>query len=66
MTKKDYELAATIAQEADNEAGRRTVSDAELIIEGFVILFKVDGNPNFDEDRFRRACVPGANVKARN
>lgn len=60
MTKKDYERAARIVQETPS-----TAIDARYYVEGaFVLLFR-DDNPLFDEARFRRACVPGANVKAR-
>lgn len=58
MTKKDYERAATIAQEHRPETGW------PQIINAFVELFAGD-NPRFDEARFRAACIPGANVKAR-
>jgi hypothetical protein len=32
---------------------------------GTFVTFFMDDNPRFDEVRFRAACVPGANVKAR-
>lgn len=54
MTKKDYERAATIAQELNSTK----------VAQAFATLFR-DDNPRFDEARFRAACVPGANVKAR-
>lgn len=56
MTKKDYERAARIVQEFPRPLA---------IIIAFVAFFREDGNPRFDEARFRAACVPGANVKAR-
>lgn len=62
MTKKDYERAAKIAQETEVLEG----NEPWAVQQAFVALFKADGNPRFDEARFRRACVPGANVKARN
>jgi hypothetical protein len=65
MHKKDYERAASIAQEAARDWYDVNDACANAVIEGFVRLFKADGNPRFDEARFRAACVPGANVKAR-
>ena len=59
MSKKDYERAAEIAQRCATWVARVDVVGA------FVDLFREDGNPRFDEARFRRACVPGANVRAR-
>ena len=64
MTRRDYEAAARIVQgialdERDVETKAAT--------EAFVAFFKCDKHnfDRFDEDRFRRACVPGANVRAR-
>lgn len=54
MTRKDYEKAAIIAQ-------RYPYTD---VVEAFADFFR-DDNDRFDEARFRAACVPGANVKAR-
>ena len=56
MTRKDYEAAALIAQ--------RYAPDSYQVIEAFCDLFR-DDNARFDEPRFRRACQPGASVKAR-
>ena len=61
MTKKDYERAAQVVQEW--MACRATV-EARAVQTAFVRFFQEDGNPRFDEARFRAACVPGANVKA--
>lgn len=67
MSKKDYEKAAEIVQ---NVARTHADVDTEtcdalcIVTNAFVKLF-VDDNPHFDEDRFRAACIPGANVKAR-
>jgi hypothetical protein len=36
----------------------------EQIIRAMCAMFKAD-NPNFNEDRFRLACSPGANVRSR-
>lgn len=61
MSKKDYERAAEIAQ--------RYVQGMEFprtanVVEAFIELFEGD-NPAFDEERFRSACSPGANVRAK-
>lgn len=56
MTKKDYERAAAIVQTIGVDQWR--------FVDCFVEFFKGD-NPRFDESRFRFACQPGANVKAR-
>jgi len=58
MTKKDYENAARIVQELTTAVNREAATWA------FVRLFE-DDSPRFDEARFRRACEPGANVRAR-
>lgn len=61
MSKKDYERAASIL---------RTFSIGpedccwENAVGAFTEFFRGD-NRLFDEERFRAACVPGANVKAR-
>ena len=60
MTKKDYERAATIIQELHQE----NTYDVTPVEEAFCEFFR-DDNPRFDEARFRHACTPGANVKAR-
>jgi hypothetical protein len=67
MTKKDYERAAGIVQDVSryDDAGEPDGALAYEVIEAFVTFFRDDGNPRFDEARFRAACVPGANVKAR-
>lgn len=72
MTKKDYERAARIVQDTlrtdariDRLAkGPGDALVAEVLQDVFVKLFRGD-NPRFDEFRFRRACEPGANVRAR-
>lgn len=61
MTKKDYERAATLIQECGDGPGSDGFEDT---LETFVQFFASD-NPRFDEARFRAACVPGANVRAR-
>jgi len=62
MTQKDYELAATLVQAIHEAEGAQV---AQSVAVAFATLFRMDGNPRFDLARFRRACVVGANVKAR-
>lgn len=57
MSRKDYERAALLVQKYGH--------DGCQIDDAFAEFFRND-NPRFDEDRFRRACVPGADVKARS
>ena len=66
MSKKDYEKAALICQDIALEDGAHDDKHlyAPRMVNAFVEFFRND-NPRFDSDRFRRACVPGANVKAR-
>ena len=59
MTKKDYERAALIAQNVGGGLPYRYT-----VVQAFILLFQTD-NPRFDMTRFRAACVPGANVRAR-
>lgn len=58
MSKKHYEKAALIAQGFAPKA-------RNVVMLAFIGLFSGD-NPRFDQDRFIRACVPGANVRARS
>lgn len=60
MTKKDYELAAQFCQDKELEFD----GPVDAIVDTFAAFFARD-NPRFDEARFRAACVPGANVRAR-
>lgn len=60
MSKKDYQRAAEIAQDFSPD-GR----GHEDVTEAFIELFRND-NERFDEARFRAACIPGANIKARS
>lgn len=64
MSKKDYEKAATIAQDWTNITPSATLRMINPVVEAFVDLFR--NEPRFDERRFRCACVPGANVRARS
>ena len=62
MTKKDYERAALIVQRVT--ADYTGTMHRESLIEVLIELF-AGNNCRFDDERFRAACVPGANVKAR-
>lgn len=66
MTKKDYEKAAEIAQRYHGIARQSAKSRErwENVVNAFVSLFLGD-NARFDVERFKRACVAGANVRAR-
>jgi hypothetical protein len=66
FAKRHYEAIATAIQEA-----RRRVADGENnhdpianVVDELSWLFRSD-NGLFKCDRFRRACVPGANVRTR-
>lgn len=66
FAKRHYEAIATAIQEA-----RRRVEDGDNshdpianVVDELSWLFKSD-NGQFQWDRFKRACVPGANVRAR-
>lgn len=63
MTKRDYERAARIAQQWGDSTGDE--QERYVVVNAFIELFLDDDNPRFDEARFRAACVPGADVKAR-
>lgn len=63
MSKKDYERAASILQGYNIEKYPEECC-WENAVDAFVKFFRGD-NRLFDEERFRAACVPGANVKAR-
>lgn len=60
MTKKDFELIATVLQQCVllDETSRI------LLAAAFADALKAT-NQQFNAQRFIRACVPGANVKAR-
>lgn len=62
MTRKHYEAAALIAQAHYDDDADGAVHGG--IVSAFIALF-ADDNPRFDTVRFRTACQPGANVKAR-
>lgn len=64
MTKKDYERAASQVQRVAMDGPYGDPIRANTVQEAFVEFFSGE-NPRFDAQRFRRACVPGANVRAR-
>jgi hypothetical protein len=71
MSRKDYEAAAALIQTYNatpGETPEQPETDAaegyETLVEVFSRFFAAD-NPRFDAARFRKACEPGANVKAR-
>lgn len=62
MTKKDFELIATVVQTIGAEQDILGPRPADRI----AILFAFElarTNPRFDRERFLRACQPGANVR---
>lgn len=59
VTKKNYEAAARIVQTFPIDNDTR-----EIVIDTYVEFFSND-SPRFNEQRFRTACIPGNNVKAR-
>jgi hypothetical protein len=73
MSKKDYERAAEIVQGWE-ETGQLEATTAfeqclvsvgtKAMTEAFLKFFSAD-SPRFDAARFRAACMPGANVRAR-
>ena len=66
FAKRHYEAIATAIQEARRrvEAGENNHDPIANVVDEFSRLFR-DDNGRFKWDRFRRACVPGANVRAR-
>jgi hypothetical protein len=71
MTKKDYEKIALAFQKEcppkmeDCTSGYTTEYLTWLSCIGGLSKVFADDNPRFDQERFLRACVPGANVRAR-
>lgn len=59
--KRHYEALAIVCQ---NVRADLTDSAAYRFECELCRMFSAD-NPAFDEDRFKRACVPGANVRKR-
>ena len=71
MTKKDFELIAATLQKvrADMVPASATYKDPDALHADICSEFAdalASSNPRFDDARFLRACVPGANVRARS
>ncbi len=70
FAKRHYEAIATVLQDAKtdpvmvHETGKPTRRHWDILVERFADMFARD-NDMFDRGRFERACVPGANVRAR-
>ena len=70
FTKQHYEAIARVLQDAAHdpimihETDKATVTHLDLLASRFADLFATDSGL-FKRDRFIRACVPGANVRAR-
>ena len=62
--KRHYEAIATAMQEARRRADFEGNDPIAAVIDELSWLFKSD-NGQFKWDRFKRACIPGANVRAR-
>lgn len=60
MSKKDFEAIARVIQSQPLLS-----EDRENLAHSFARML-AGQNPRFDYDRFLRACVPGANVRARS
>ena len=63
---RHFEALAQLMQDVQPKPGNKAQTRAqyrEQIIRGMCRLFATE-NPKFDEDRFRCACVPGANVRS--
>lgn len=67
FSKRHYEAIAQAMQEATmrTRIGDNKANPISNAIDELGAMFKHD-NQAFDLDRFVRACVPGANVKARS
>jgi hypothetical protein len=63
--KRHYEAIAQAIQDAKSCEDADTVKAIGIAETGIAIMLGKD-NPAFDADRFYRACVPGANVRARS
>ena len=63
MSKRDFEKAALIAQCAAKTGDKG--NENAVVTDAFVELFRGEAGGRFDEARFRAACCPGANVRAR-
>ena len=73
MSKKDFEVIARVLQQVRDFAECPPLGcieyDGASVAEYASIAFAdmlASQNPRFNRDRFLRACVPGANVRARS
>jgi hypothetical protein len=70
FAKRHYEAIAQVMQEAESfpamvhETGKPTVRQWDMTVARLAELFASD-NAKFDRERFKAACHPGANVRAR-
>jgi hypothetical protein len=62
--KRHYEAIALAMQDA-RRVGDIAVDDWQCVVNCLADLFAGD-NGQFKRDRFKRACEPGANVRARS
>ena len=65
FAKRHYEAIARAMQEAQYNLSEDAKRGIDRTIDRLADLFSRD-NANFNRDRFERACVPGANVRARS
>jgi hypothetical protein len=65
FAKRHYEAIATAMQEAQGNISEEAKRGIDRAIDRLADLFRHD-NASFKRDRFERACVPGANVRARS
>ena len=65
FAKRHYEAIATAMQEARRRTDTLDREGIAAVIDALGVLFKSD-NAQFSWDRFKRACEPGANVRARS
>jgi hypothetical protein len=64
FAKRHYEAIATAIQEARRRANGSN-DPISVVVDELGDVFAAD-NGMFKRDRFERACVPGANVRARS
>lgn len=64
MTKKDYEAFAESLQDLQRDCAENGRVSMDDVLDVMSDVFRRD-NARFDAARFRAACRPGANVKAR-
>jgi hypothetical protein len=66
FAKRHYEAIATAIQEARRRIEHEGYNDGiAVVVDELSWLFRSD-NGQFKRDRFERACIPGANVRARS